>query len=327
MSTWTYPEYFPDDTLWDYLRNIANTGLTSANQAITDIQGTAIPDGLTLQDMTGIDPSITLPTMPAEPDVTVTDYGAVKPSAPTLTMDTVATDADLISIIGGMKAELQARLAGTSSIEAQIFGNFKDKVTAEASDAYDKAKDSLAADGFSRPTGAQLIVFENFGKDAVAQISDAARQTAIYLYEDTHKTLGELQALESSLITAKAGDESNKIRLYEVDMDAYINLVKLGYEMATMRVEIYKGQVEAFAAVVRARAEEAGYLISKFNAINEANKMLLDFAVSRMGAIVEKSKAAGSIAGQIAATALNGMNLSTSFSYSQSKSEGHSFDG
>lgn len=339
---WDYKEYVSSGTIEQYLEDVANDAIAKANDAADALSALVIPESGTPDSFVPFDfnnLSLVMPAAPTVPTLNEPDLSGDKPVKPTLTMSLVATDAIISDLIATIKSELLARLSGNSVIENALFQRFKDKAIAEFTAAFASVKSALSSSGWSRPTGkGQNSVEELYLKATIAETGNFAREVSIIQHQEQQKILDQLLNLESNLINAKAGDESNKIRLYDSEWQGYINNIRIYNDLNQMITAMYAAQVQGYAATGRLKTEEMQVLMAKINAINTAHEQLASISIKKIeminayniakfGANSEAYRAAGGIYGQLASTALNGMNISTSFSYSQSKSEGHSFDG
>lgn len=344
MATWEYPQTLFASEMLARLQDMADAAILRAQDAAaqqislaSSIPESDTPDSFVPFDFNNL--AIVLPTPPTVPTLTEPDLSGDKPVLPVLTMSLVASDVIIDELIAELKAELLARLAGNSVIENALFQRFKDKAIAEFTAAFTSAKSVLSSCGWSRPTGkGQNAVEELYLKSTVAETGSFAREVAIIQHQEQQKVLDQLLSFEANLIGAKAGDESNKIRLYDSEWQGYINNIKVVTDLNQMVTAMYAAQVQGFNGEMSGVGEQARITLSKISAINAAHEQLASISIktiemknaynlAKFGAQSEAYKTEGGINAQIMSTAMNGMHLGLSYSVGESKSESHSFDG
>jgi hypothetical protein len=326
---------------WNYFDQLYNKGIDYASQAQADIaaiKNIAIEPPVDIPDPTLIDPSsavgsITMPTSPTKPTlITATAPDAIAP--PTMMLSSVTTVSLNNTIITYLKGQLEARLTNatglTSAVETALFNRGRDRITAEAQAAYLKYQAQMAANGFSRPTGAELIAAQEFTKEQLGKISEVNRDIIIKQAEleqaNIHKVLDQFQALEGLLITQMGVADQNETRLFETKSDVLINQIKIINEVNKLAIDSFLGEVQMYEAQGKLTLQNVEMLLKQYGAINDYNKARTDIAIEkartlntyylgRFQNLVEANKAIGSTMGQLSATLFNTMNYSVSWKW------------
>jgi hypothetical protein len=334
--------------------NSAASALTDPTSVIPAPESVEIPIFDTADSIT-FTPSA-MPSAPTVTEPTVGDLAALDP----LSMSIVVTDQLISDSITVLRKDIFTRMgynpttlaAGgaefatglNTSVEAGIFTRGRDRITIESSNLLAQKKAAISSKGWKRPTGAALTVVETSFVEKESQISLLNDSIIVKQAEleqsNLQNTLQQFIALENAWLSAKTSDESNKIRKFETENEVGLNYVKIANEINQIKVSLFSSSVQAYVAEANIKESEAKVLLGKVDSLNQATErlssvtmqkaqMLNTYYLGKFNSEVEAKKAAASAYVGLASTALNAVNISTSFSYGThfSGSESHSFSG
>lgn len=296
-------------------------------------------------DFTGINPSLTDPTgggigvmpiAPSKPLLMDTPIDAF-PLIPVLTTDTIASDVILLELVGQIKSHIEYRLSNatglSAAVEAALFGRAVDRETALMRTGFGNYLANQAALGWSSPAGQDQAAFISFEKERKAKLSDINRDIMVKQAEleqsNSQRNLELFQSFQAQLFSQKQSDEANKLRAFEIKMDAVIKKAQLYININKGWIDIYANEVQAYTAQSRATMDEARFRMEQVAAVNELNtqmsmiameklKLLAQDNVQRAGMANEASKAIAAVLGQLSATLMNSINISQTFGTSKS---------
>ena len=295
-----------------------------------------------------VDPSylnlMGLPVAPIQPllnEVNVEQF----PDSPFLTTAQIATDALLTQLIAQEVTEIMWRLNNstglTPAVEAAIWQRSVDRESSLASKAYQVYLDNNSALGWSSPAGQDQAAFMAFQQDKTAKLSDLSRDIMVKQADleqnNLQKTLDYLQTLQAQLFEQKQSDEGNKIKLFDSLSENADRKTRLYIDINKAKIEVFAEQVQAYVAAVGASESQAEFYLKKIDAINQVQenfstialeklKIMQSYEASQYQAAVEAEKAIAGVAGNLAATLFNAVNLGwsnsegKSWSYSESLS-------
>jgi len=199
---------------------------------------------------------------------------------------------------------------------------FKSEIEAYSEQVKTKAIEYTSYSEQVKAEGLKVDVFDSQVKAFTSRIQSYAASTEA----------------KTKVLNAEVGIEELKIKKYSTDVDAFIKQVQADQIIYSSAVDLYKGQAEMYLAEVGLDKSIAELAIKDSESIIMQNKYAADVSIqnaqinveahkSAYMAQIEATKASGTIAAQLAASALSGINCNASVSGSVSiqAQESHSY--
>ena len=203
-------------------------------------------------------------------------------------------------LLTDLKARLSADIAGYNTglgtvVEAAMFARANSRVTDERATAYNEVTTQYSSRNFDIPPGAlgskQTEISNESSKRMADSSKDILHETAVLAQQynlDTLKTTAQLLGIMGSL------NDSQMLRNFEIQKVSVMQTL-----------EAYKAQLGMY--------EVKGGLVAR------ASQLSIETSLRTMTTEVEAFKGVAQAAAQMVASALNGVNVSSSFGFSGSE--------